>query len=180
MPIDFTAHYFDLFSLPVSFDIDAQQLAERYRRLLSEVHPDRFASANAQSRRLSVQASAQINQAYETLRDPLKRGFYLLELAGMDVAPGSETTADAEFLMEQMELRERLEALAGEDDPLAAADALREELTAARDALFDRFRAHYTAGELAAARDDLTRLQFYERMAARLDDIEARLEDELL
>ncbi len=180
MPIDLTADYFALFSLPVSFDIDPEQLAARYRRLLAEVHPDRFASADAPSRRLSVQAAAQVNAAYETLKDPLRRGFYLLQLAGEDGAADSGTTADPEFLLQQMTLRERLEGLAGEDDPLAAVDELREELAARQAELFDRFRSAYAAGDRQVAREALTRLQFYARLGTELDDTEARLEDELL
>ena len=63
MHIDLAANYFELFSLPICFDVDIGQLASRYRSLQSESHPDRFANADAQTRRRSVQFAALINEA---------------------------------------------------------------------------------------------------------------------
>ena len=75
-------NHFQLFSLPEQYRLEHSQLDARYRDLQRSVHPDRFASASDQERRLSVQHAAQINEAFETLRDPLKRGRYLLQLRG--------------------------------------------------------------------------------------------------
>ena len=70
---DFSKNYFELFGLPVGYIVDAKALAERYRELQRIVHPDRFANASDQERRLSVQGAALINEAYETLKDPIAR-----------------------------------------------------------------------------------------------------------
>ncbi|MDZ4262005.1 MAG: Fe-S protein assembly co-chaperone HscB, partial [Pseudomonadota bacterium] len=106
--MDFHQNYFELFGLPVSYDLDDNALTERYRDLQKVFHPDHFASASDQERRLSLQQAAQINSAYDTLRDPLARARYLLTLQGLEYNDESSTIRDMEFLEEQMELRERL------------------------------------------------------------------------
>ena len=178
MHIDFAANYFELFSLPPGFDIDLNQLASRYRALQTEAHPDRFASADAQTRRFSVQAAALINEAHETLKDPLKRGFYLLKLRGLDATGDARTTSDAEFLMQQMAYREHLEGIHNTADPLASAERLRESILTEKEHLFRSFESEYAAENNSSAQDTLMKLQFFVRLLSQLDEVEARLEDE--
>jgi molecular chaperone HscB len=180
MHIDLAANYFELFSLPICFDVDIGQLASRYRSLQAESHPDRFANADAQTRRRSVQFAALINEAYETLKTPLKRGFYLLKLRGLDVSNDSRTTSDTEFLMQQMEYRERLEEAPKTTDPLASADALRNDILAENARLFESFEKEYAAENNNAAQESLMKLQFFNRLLMQLNEVEARLEDELI
>jgi len=104
-------NHFELLGLPVGFDVDIADLRARYRDLQRQLHPDRFASAPDAERRLSMQLTAQLNEAFHTLRDPVRRGQYLLELRGVDARSETDTEMDPGFLMEQMELRETLEAL---------------------------------------------------------------------
>ena len=66
--LDFSRNHFELFGLPVGFDMDRDLLAERYLALQAAVHPDRFASAPDQERRLSMQASTRVNEAFQTLK----------------------------------------------------------------------------------------------------------------
>ena len=68
-----TQNHFELFGFPLVFDIDQTQLAERYRELQRSLHPDRFANASEQERRVSVQKAAQVNEAFQTLKAPLAR-----------------------------------------------------------------------------------------------------------
>ena len=74
------------------------------------MHPDRFASAGDAERRASMQWTTRVNEAYRTLRSPVQRARYLLELEGVDVAFETNTAMPPDFLMRQMELREALEA----------------------------------------------------------------------
>jgi len=180
MHIDLAANYFELFSLPIRFDVDIGQLASRYRSLQAESHPDRFANADAQTRRLSVQFAALINEAYETLKTPLKRGFYLLKLKGLDVSNDSRTTSDTDFLMQQMEYRERLEGIPKAADPLTSADDFRDDILAENARLFGLFEKEYSADNNNAAQEILMKLQFYNRLITQLNEVEARLEDELI
>ena len=79
--------------------LDEAQLQERYRELQRATHPDKFASAGDQERRIAMQHAAQVNEAYEVLRDPVRRGFYLLELRGHIIEQEKSTTRDTGFLM---------------------------------------------------------------------------------
>jgi molecular chaperone HscB len=97
--LDFSKNYFELFGLPVGYIVDGAELSERYRELQRIVHPDRYANASDQERRLSIQGAALINEAYDTLKDPVARGSYLLGLHGVEMDALNESTQDMEFLM---------------------------------------------------------------------------------
>ena len=73
------------------------------------VHPDRFANAGDAERRASMQWTTRVNEAYRTLRSPVQRARYLLELNGVDVAFETSTAMPEDFLLQQLELREKLE-----------------------------------------------------------------------
>jgi molecular chaperone HscB len=104
-------NYFELFGLPVTFDLNIADLAARYRELQHNVHPDKFSHASVQERRLSVQMTSHVNEAFQTLKDPLKRGRYLLHLQGIETDEETDTVMDPAFLADQMDLRERLEEI---------------------------------------------------------------------
>src|SRR5260221_14673147 len=91
MDVDFTSNYFELFGLPRRFAIDAAQLAAAYREIQSKVHPDRFASASDAERRRSMQWATFTNEAYRTLREPLGRARYIVNLNGVDTAEETNT-----------------------------------------------------------------------------------------
>ena len=78
--------YFQLFDLPINFNIDKTTLSKRYRELQRTVHPDKFASASDQERRLAMQKSTQINEAFTTLKHPLKRAQYILQENNIDAS----------------------------------------------------------------------------------------------
>ena len=114
---EFQRNYFELFDLPVGFWVDREQLGERYRQVQRELHPDRYAGASAHEQRLAVQYSALINEAYATLRKPLPRALYLLELSGLSQESIAGQQIDGGFLMVQIELREKLESIGELVDP---------------------------------------------------------------
>ena len=78
---------------------------------MAAVHPDRFAGASDAQKRVAMQWSSQINEAYRVLRNPLQRAQYLCELAGHPSTDVSGAGLDMAFLMQQMQWREELEAL---------------------------------------------------------------------
>src|SRR5438132_12609726 len=102
-------NHFELFGLQAAFSVDEAALDQSYREIQSRVHPDRFAHAGDAERRASLQWTTRVNEAYRTLRNPVSRASHLLALNGIDVAFETNTAMPAEFLMEQMELREALE-----------------------------------------------------------------------
>ena len=125
---DFQQNYFQLFDLPLQFAVDLAQLGARYRQLQGELHPDRYASAPDYEQRVAVQYSALVNEAYATLRKPLPRALYLLQLAGMSQEEISSQQIDGGFLIEQVELREKLESLPGLVDRETVLEHLQTEL----------------------------------------------------
>ncbi|WP_417656388.1 co-chaperone HscB [Pseudidiomarina aestuarii] len=121
-------NHFELFGLPAAFAIDAAELQQRYRKLQQTLHPDRFANASQRDKLLAVQRTSQLNDAYQTLRRPLSRAEYMLELRGIDLQHEQQTLQDPEFLMAQMEWRERLEDLNSAADVLSAQTELDGEI----------------------------------------------------
>lgn len=127
--------YFELFGLPVSYDIDEGNLHRRYLALTRSVHPDVVGQACAARRRDALTISSEMNRAYETLRDPVLRAGYLLSLAGPDDDPDSRA-APTELLGEVMMLREEIEESRQAGDRAALA-ALRQQVTAKQKACMD-------------------------------------------
>ncbi|MCU7836292.1 MAG: Fe-S protein assembly co-chaperone HscB [gamma proteobacterium symbiont of Taylorina sp.] len=122
-----TDNYFSLLALPVSFNIDRKALNNNYHEVQKSIHPDNYANGSALERRLSVQKAAQVNDALETLKDPLKRSIYLLLLHGIELNE-KDNKMDPMFLMEQMELREKLSQLESFDDPLVVLDEIIDDV----------------------------------------------------
>ena len=114
--IDFSQDYFALFGLPARYRFDPAELDAAYRKLQTEVHPDRFASAGDDERRLALQSSSRVNEAYRALKSPLERAHYLLLLRGIDALAETDTALPPEFLEQQLECREAMaEAVARRD-----------------------------------------------------------------
>ena len=101
-------NYFELFSIPQSFDIDLKMLEKHYLEMLSRVHPDPAVQLSDTERRLTLQWATLTNEAYQTLKRPLERARYLLGLMGIQTREDDNTAMPREFLLEQMEWRETL------------------------------------------------------------------------
>jgi len=175
--------YFELFGLPQSYVVDRALLDSRYRELQRSMHPDRFVNAGDLERRLAAQQATRINQAYQTLKDPLLRGRYLLELAGIDHHDEHRTTRDARFLMEQMELREALEEVRGAADAFAALGAIMDRIGSELDDLVAEVAGLLERNDpdsLVAAGAALMKMQFYRRLQEEAVELEMQLEDELV
>lgn len=175
-------NHFELFGLPIRFALDSEHLAERYRDMQRTVHPDRYANATDQERRLSVQRAAQINEAFQVLRDPLARARYFLGLQGVQVDNERDTAMDPEFLMEQMELREALSEVRQRTDPqgelarlFAGINARIREISG----LLEKQLAQVTSEALHQARDNVRKLQFLSRLREEALELEADLEGDL-
>jgi molecular chaperone HscB len=122
--ISLQANDFELFDVPVQYAQDRAQLDARWKALQREAHPDRFAAEGAAAQRVAMQWSVRINEAYQRLKDPLKRAAYLCELRGAPVQADNNTAMPAAFLMQQMAWRENLE----ETDSPAGLEALADEV----------------------------------------------------
>jgi len=172
-------NYFELFDLPQQFEVDVSRLGQRYRQLQRELHPDRFASASAHEQRIAVQYSGLVNEAYGTLSRPLSRALYLLGLAGMSQEQISGQQVDGGFLIEQMELREKLESLAGLVDPDTVLDHLVTEISGDIQTHQGEFAAAYGTGDFQAAASGCVKMQYLEKLLQEAEQIESDLMDKM-
>jgi molecular chaperone HscB len=169
--IDFSQDYFALFGLPPRYRFDPEKLDAAYRALQRAVHPDRYAAAGDAERRVALQSSARVNEAYRALKDPVGRAQYLLSLRGIDALAETNTALAAEFLQRELERREAVgEAQAARDtDRLTALlREVRSDAAELETALADRLETE--AWE--RARDAVRELRFLTKVAG---DIEAAL-----
>jgi len=174
---DFSQTYFELFGLDPVFDIDHGRLHTEQQRLLASYHPDRYVTASDLDKRVSMQVTSWINQAYEILRDPVKRARYLLEISGVTLPDESTTTSDTAFLMEQIELREEVEACRHSEDAIHCCEQIEAKLKGRADDLAREFMTSFEAkvfdGALLASR----KMQFIQRIRHHLDELQLELED---
>lgn len=175
MQIDLGKDFFEIFGLRRNFDIDVADLAVRYRELQRGVHPDKFSQSPDSERRLSLQLAAHFNEAFQTLKDPLKRARYLLHLSGIDTDEETDTFMDPGFLGEQMELREALEEAlhAPNRDSVVSALAhdVEERLRQKIQMVGDAFEQN-TSESLQRCRALVREMQFLEKVLRELRETE--------
>jgi molecular chaperone HscB len=161
---------FELFGITRRFAQDRAALDARWRALQGEVHPDRFASEGASAQRVAVQWAVRVNEAYQRLKDPLRRAAYLCELGGVPVNAEDNTAMPTAFLMQQLEWREALE----EAKTAEQVESIADEVTAHhRSALALLGQTIDTRADWAAAAQQVRALMFVERFA---EDVDRRLE----
>ncbi len=178
MQVDFKQNYFELFGLPVDFQLDEQQLHDAHQKLQAAFHPDRYVSATDQEKRLVVQQAAWINEAYESLKNPVSRARYMLEVSGLPLNDDHETTSDTAFLMEQMELREEMDECRSCKDPMRRCDHITGKLDQRSQEYAVQFETLFEQGDLEKARQVSKKMQFVQRILDQIDDLQFELEDE--
>lgn len=174
--MDINKNHFELFELPLSPEVDLSALDSHYRQLLKAVHPDRFADDD-QQQRLAAQYAAHINHAYDTLKSPLLRGLYLLELKGAAVDMERNTVMNPAFLMEQMELREALGEVESETELEVIARRINDDVQQYHTEFVQLWQAG-SANDLAAAGEVLQKMQFMLKLGAQVELLEERLLDD--
>lgn len=182
MSDELSSDYFGLFGLTQGYGVDRETLDERFRTLQHALHPDRFASAPDQERRIAMQKAAHVAEAYRVLKDPIARGRYVLEQRGHEFRDQQTTHQDPAFLMEQMELREALGEIRDQDDPLGALTTLIERIEHSFERLDTALATVLEkAGDASAteAVDLIQRMQFFRRLMEEAAELEASLEEEL-
>jgi molecular chaperone HscB len=161
---------FELFDVPRRFEQDRAVLDARWRALQAEVHPDKFAADGAAAQRVAMQWAVRVNEAYQRLKDPLKRAAYLCELNGSPINAENNTAMPASFLMQQMEWRESLD----EARSVEEVERLAHEVSARQKAeLAELQKTFDERHDMAAAVEQVRALMFVERFA---EDIDQRLE----
>ena len=175
--------HFDVFGLPRAFGLEVAALEKQYRSLSLQLHPDRISpSADARERRLALERTTALNDAYQVLKDPVRRAFYLLKLAGVDLDRedlGTQKDMPLSFLEEVMERREALsEAQAAKDLPrvrsLAAEVEIEQQkaLASAVEGLGALEKHPDDAAELQKASHQLGRVRYFTRFLEEVEQIE--------
>lgn len=159
--------YFDLFQLPKVFKVDRSSLDAAYLKIQQEVHPDRHANASDSQKRRSLQMATYANSAYQTLKKPMKRGFYLCELAGLDPQLETNTSMPRAFLMQQMQWREAMDD--AKDQP-EALNLLQEEVEQSLQQLLEKVAMQIDEeNNLPSALESLRSALFLERFLEEID-----------
>lgn len=121
--------YFSVFSLVPKLDLDLGMLEHQFHKLSRKLHPDRFARASSNEKEWSLADTALLNDAYRTLRDPIRRTEYLLKLQGAEIGEehaGKDrkdpSRVPADLLEEAFDLNMQLEEMRmskkmGDTDP---------------------------------------------------------------
>lgn len=174
--MDFTQTHFELFGLPATYRLDRAKLDAAYRELQNTVHPDRFASQPEAEQRVAMQWATQVNEAYQTLRHPVSRGVYLLNLQGIDALDANNTKMAPSFLMQQMEWREVIDDVrAGKS--MDVLDALSDDLHAAHRRIEAQLAELIdTAHDYAGASEAVRQLRFMDKLIAEVGDVYEELE----
>jgi molecular chaperone HscB len=160
-PVD----YFTFFGMPPKLNLDVAALEKDFYELSRKLHPDLNARAGSQEQEWSLEQSSLLNDAYRTLRDPIKRTQYLLRLEGIELEEQSKTATEQaratgevkkqivppDLLEEVFELNMQLEELrmnkrVGEDDPNLAKEigVHKTVLEAKHDALLHELQRYWT------------------------------------
>jgi len=173
---DLNRNHFELFGVRQAFDVDLAAVEGAYRDIQAQVHPDRFARLSGAERRASMQWATHVNGAFQTLKSPLARAKYLIELAGGDTEARNHGALPPAFLAEQMEWREKVETARDARD-LAALSALDSETAAdIRNAQSGLGRALDLDHDLSAAKSALFHLMFLDKLRTEIHDALEALE----
>lgn len=160
------ANHFETLGVPAAFRLDEKALEERYRELTRLLHPDRHAAGGPTARRLALEKTIAVNDAWRTLKDPARRAAYLLKLRGIDLgeagAQGAGKYLPQMFLMEVMELRESF------DDARAArrtadVEKLAEQVRGDRQRALEALGAAFDRNDDEEAARQLSVLRYYDR-----------------
>jgi molecular chaperone HscB len=170
-PLTLASSDFELFAVPARFAQDAGALDARWKELQREAHPDRFAAQGVAAQRQAMQWSVRINEAYQRLKNPLKRAAYLCELAGAPVNAENNTAMPAQFLIEQMQWREALDDATDEADITGLLELVQQARIATLQQCEELLDVRHAPGEAVG---QVRALMFIERFS---QDVESRLDD---
>ena len=173
--MDIKQDFFQLYGLPRCYSVDLSQLQNRHRQLQRQFHPDRYVTATTTDQRLAVQVTAYLNQAFKTLQDPVARGVYLLELVGLKPLAANKTQMPADFLLQQISLRESIDDLPKSVNLDQDISELFDRLQQQYKAIEIEFASTYGNGELSKAEVAIRKLQFMGRLQQQL-----QLQEEVL
>ncbi|PWF70273.1 co-chaperone HscB [Vibrio sp. T9] len=168
-------NHFELFGLPSQFKLDGSLLSSQFRELQKRFHPDNFATGSERDRLMAVQKAAQINDAYQVLKNPISRAEYILAEQGVEIRGEQQTMQDPMFLMEQMELREELEEIADSTDPESALFDFDSKVSKIYKQHLASVEQELDDGLWAEAADRVRKLKFIAKLKNEIELVEDKL-----
>jgi molecular chaperone HscB len=168
-------NFFEIFSLKKTFDIDLEALKRAHQDQVVKFHPDKFATANEEEKKQSLQNTSLINTGFDVLSQPLERANYLLELSGINAFDEKDTQMDVEFLMKQIELQEELSLIKAEKDALNL-DGFLEKINQLIQENIQKIKENFQKNALSQVKNLVRELKFYTQLQSRANT----LMDELL
>jgi len=157
--------YFQFFGLEPRFNLDPADLENRFHRLSRQLHPDRFAQAAPAEREQSLAASANLNDAYRTLRDPIARAEYFLKLQGFE----QTKEVPAELLEEVFELNLALQEHGAGEAARERVRSLEREADATLAGLFSAYDASASPATLGQIRAALNRRKYISNLIRQVE-----------
>ncbi len=169
-------NFFSLFELPLSSEVDVVLLEQRYKQLQAQLHPDRHLHSEGGSKLAAIQQASMLNDAFATLKSPLRRAEHLLQLKGIDTSIYVQADLDKDFLLAQLKLREELEELQVQAQPEALA-SLQKSVEKQLAVIWTKFSALYAGSHYQKAHLAFRELQFLHKLIDEIREAEDRLLD---
>ncbi|XP_051017702.1 iron-sulfur cluster co-chaperone protein HscB isoform X1 [Acomys russatus] len=163
-PPDPARDYFSLMHCNRSFRVDTTKLQHRYQQLQRLVHPDFFSQKSQTEKHFSETHSTLVNDAYKTLQAPLSRGLYLLKLQGIEIPEGTDCGADSQFLVEIMEINEKLADAQSE----AAMEEIESTVRAKQKEFTDSVNRAFEQGDFEKAKEILTKMKYFSNIEEKI------------
>jgi len=169
--------FYEIFGLPRSLNLALDDLQQRFYQLSRELHPDRFMRKPEAERQRALDMSSALNDAYRTLKDPIRRAEYLLSLEGFDIGEQRSKDVPPELLEEVFELNMALEEMRGGDDSarpqLEAAGKSFSNMLGETDqqlqSLFARYDSSQSREALTQIRNILNRRKYVQNLVSEVE-----------
>ena len=169
--------YFELLGIPRSLNLSLDELQKRYYELSRQLHPDRFMQKPEAERQRALDMSSALNDAYRTLKDPVKRAQYLLTLEGFDIGEQRSKDVPPELLEEVFELNMALEEMrAGDDSARPQLEQAEKNFTAMLadtdqqlQSLFSQYDAGQSRDLLGQIRNALNRRKYIQNLVSEVE-----------
>ncbi len=162
--------------MPLSSEVDTVLLEQKYKQLQAQLHPDRHVNAESGSKLAAIQQASILNDAYTTLKSPLRRAEHLLQLKGIDTGSYTQADLDKNFLLAQLRLREKLEELQVQENS-EALESMHREMEQELASKWSGFSSRFNGGDFQSAYQAFRELQFLHKLVEEIREAEDRLLD---
>ena len=164
-----TMNYFELFGLPISLQVDKKELSKKYFGLQKKFHPDFFAQSDEEEQRVALETSSLANKALKVLQSPHQTIQYVLQLKGL-IKDDQKYQLPPAFLMEMMELNEKLVEQSPEDFRKELAELEAEIDESAREVIENYDDTAVSDQQLSTLHEYYFKKKYLQRILDRLDD----------